>query len=269
MMWLRIDDQFSDHPKLVRAGDLAAWLHVCGLCYCARHLTDGLIPLGQAERMDYSGERIERLVSAGLWEKTEDGYLVHDYLDYNPSRAEVLASREANARYQATWRNKHRGENGAFTQDSKDNSNDNSKGLDKDIVRPFPSPSPSPMRNTDKGATPTSYNDWLRAIKDPKSIGETNGHAVLVRMGQSLYPNFETDGSVYGRVGKLVKKLGSQSQFATLLWTNAARSLVSPLDYLTKAINIKAREDERDPEPPPQRFLTVDRVTGEWVEVAP
>ncbi len=41
MSWIKIDDQFSDHPKIIEAGPLAGWLYVSSLCYCGRYLTDG------------------------------------------------------------------------------------------------------------------------------------------------------------------------------------------------------------------------------------
>lgn len=100
MSWVRIDDQFPDHPKIVRAGPAAAWLYVCGLCYCARYLTDGIVPRGQVRRLadiDDPAAAAAALVGAGLWEETEAGYAVHDYLAYNPDRARVEAIRTARA----------------------------------------------------------------------------------------------------------------------------------------------------------------------------
>ena len=99
MAWVRLDDQFTDHPKVVAAGPLAAWLYVCGLTYCARHLTDGLIPVAQVRQMAASGagKLAAALVAVGLWEEAPGGYRVHDYLEYNPTRAQVLALRQQRA----------------------------------------------------------------------------------------------------------------------------------------------------------------------------
>lgn len=109
MPWISIDDNFPDHPKVTAAGPLAAWLHVCGMAYCGRYLTDGHIPARQIPRLADLDDPLalaERLVEVGLWEEVEGGYLVHDYLKYNPSRAQVEAKREANARRQAAFRNR-------------------------------------------------------------------------------------------------------------------------------------------------------------------
>ena len=51
MAWVKIDDQFADHPKVMQAGPLAAWLYVCGLCYCGRCLTNRLIPYKQLVKL--------------------------------------------------------------------------------------------------------------------------------------------------------------------------------------------------------------------------
>ncbi|WP_325603015.1 hypothetical protein [Nocardioides sp.] len=94
-----MDDQFPDHPKVIAAGPLAKSLFVDGLCYCNRLLTDGLIPRRMALRLaddyaEYTDEDLaQRLVDVGLWETCEDGYRVHDYLDYQPSAEKVKAER--------------------------------------------------------------------------------------------------------------------------------------------------------------------------------
>ena len=98
MTWTKIDDQFYDHPKVVAAGPLGIALFVCGLSYCSRHLTDGFISTVQVRRLidiDNPGDVAEKLVAVGLWERRDGGYQVHDYLEYNPSRAKVEAIRQA------------------------------------------------------------------------------------------------------------------------------------------------------------------------------
>jgi hypothetical protein len=118
--WVRIDDHFASHPKVLMAGPLAGWLHVAALCYCAQHLTDGFVALSavrtladfkevgvsrQANLFEISGsvdalELADRLVDTGLWEAVQRrgrriGFRIHDYLEYNPSKREVEAERAA------------------------------------------------------------------------------------------------------------------------------------------------------------------------------
>jgi hypothetical protein len=50
MPWVRLDEHFGEHPKVLAAGPLAGWLYVMGLGYCNRNLTDGLIPRAMVRR---------------------------------------------------------------------------------------------------------------------------------------------------------------------------------------------------------------------------
>ena len=97
MPWVRIDDRFPEHEKIVAGGPLAIALQVRALCYCARNLTDGRLSRGIVAMMahDLDGFGAADMERAGLWEKTTDGWLVHDYLAYNPSRKQVEAERAA------------------------------------------------------------------------------------------------------------------------------------------------------------------------------
>jgi hypothetical protein len=95
MAWGRLDDSFDAHRKVRRAGLEAVGLHARALSYCAGSLTDGHVdPEWLTERAGRRAERLaEQLVAAGLWEHNSDGFVIHDYLEYNPSREEVEASR--------------------------------------------------------------------------------------------------------------------------------------------------------------------------------
>jgi hypothetical protein len=120
MSWVKLDDGFTDHPKIAHVGAIGAWLQIQALCYCNRNLTDGFIPYGIAQSflargvvrtdargvlwtlgehsghqgldltdVDWPGE----LVTAGLWEEVAGGYRIHDYEHYQPTKAQVLAER--------------------------------------------------------------------------------------------------------------------------------------------------------------------------------
>lgn len=97
MAWLRIDDRVRTHPKIAEAGPSAAWLWFCGICYCREHLTDGFIPKSAvsslAMNLQSPWRHARRLVEVKLWEDALGGYQVHDFLDWNPSKADVIATR--------------------------------------------------------------------------------------------------------------------------------------------------------------------------------
>lgn len=81
MSWARIDDNFPQHPKVVQVGAVAAWLYVCGLCYCRKYHTGGFIPAGAVQGLGVSaaGRLIPHLLNAHLWERADQGFQVHDY----------------------------------------------------------------------------------------------------------------------------------------------------------------------------------------------
>jgi hypothetical protein len=124
--WVRLDDRITEHPKIVEVGPLGLALFVAGLAYCNRNLTDGFIPWATAQKLlswqfleppengdgqnrtvmdigissGLSGADINSdyvvtlLVTAGLWEKRDDGYTIHDFLDSQPSKKQALSARK-------------------------------------------------------------------------------------------------------------------------------------------------------------------------------
>ena len=104
MGWVRLDDRFPDNPKVEMLTDRAFRLHIRGLCYCSEHLTDGGVPRTVARRWGSPKSFLE-LFTARLWDDGVDGrYHIHDYLEYNPSREQVLARRAAqSANARARW----------------------------------------------------------------------------------------------------------------------------------------------------------------------
>jgi hypothetical protein len=111
MTWVKLDDRFPEHPKVAQVGAVTAWLHVCGIAYCNRNLTDGRIPRGIVPALTalqgigfWTGneweeadpfELAESLVEENLWEHDGGDFRIHDYDQYQPARADVLAEKKA------------------------------------------------------------------------------------------------------------------------------------------------------------------------------
>ena len=128
MGWVRVSDDFYDHPKFADVTPLSTALWITGMAYCNRNLTDGYIPSSVALRLldfdglaytvatvgdlggvmedDCSPLAVHDLVRVGLWH--EDGhdcpdcpqpgwrrYYVHDYLVYQPSAEEIKKTQDA------------------------------------------------------------------------------------------------------------------------------------------------------------------------------
>lgn len=93
MPWVKLDDGFFDHPKAIAAGPMARELNFAAWCWCAANMTDGHIPADVIPLLlAKSGNKrvaVTKLLSVGLWIANGDGYIINDYLEYNPSRAET------------------------------------------------------------------------------------------------------------------------------------------------------------------------------------
>jgi hypothetical protein len=92
MTWARFDDGYAQSPKIIGLTDKAFRLHVTAICYAAQMMTDGFIPEA-APRFWQLTKAIPELVGAGLLEVAQGGWAVHDFLEYNPSREQVLNER--------------------------------------------------------------------------------------------------------------------------------------------------------------------------------
>jgi hypothetical protein len=123
MPWGRLDDSLYDHPKLddlpadaevlesfedahddlLRLAALGLWAR--SVSYSNRHLTDGILTRSAVIRkLGGTSELADALVIAGLFERTATGYAIHDFLDFNDSRADVLARRQYDANRKAAQR---------------------------------------------------------------------------------------------------------------------------------------------------------------------
>jgi hypothetical protein len=116
MTWVKLDEHFVDHPKVITAGPLASWLFVAGLCYANRLLTNGFIPKDQLDRLVVQNgthrqdpvKLAHKLCEVNLWKPAtihgQSGYQIHDFLRYQPSRRQVLKARKMGAERQARYR---------------------------------------------------------------------------------------------------------------------------------------------------------------------
>lgn len=111
MPWVRFDDQFPIHRKVDVLSDAAFRLHVSAVCWCARNLTDGFIAaaeLRSVSRARKPDKIAAELVRVGVWREVADGWQIHDYLDYQPSRQKVERERKAKAERQKRWSERRR-----------------------------------------------------------------------------------------------------------------------------------------------------------------
>lgn len=102
MSWAKFDDLYDDNKKIKRAWRSsrgAVALHAMAITYCARHELDGVIDVDWLiDKLPKAAERkkiLATLIEHKLFEIVDDEhYRVHDYLEYNQSRADAEGRRE-------------------------------------------------------------------------------------------------------------------------------------------------------------------------------
>ena len=98
MPWAKIDDDLFAHEKTILAGNEAMGVWVRLLSWSAHNLTNGELPEAIcAEFCQGNLQIIDRLFDAGLLDKIESGYSLHDYLHYNPRASKVRKIRKIRA----------------------------------------------------------------------------------------------------------------------------------------------------------------------------
>lgn len=105
MAWFALDDGFDTHPKVRKAGNAAVGLFTRLGAHAAKHLTEGHLD-GHIVRDYGTAATIRKLITVGMLHEpghgcrkcpnlTDGTYYLHDYLDYNKSRTQIEAAREA------------------------------------------------------------------------------------------------------------------------------------------------------------------------------
>lgn len=158
MAWFRVDDQFGSNPKVmqiprqVRKECLGLWL-LAGV-WSAQHLTDGRVPEYMLEELGTDMSHRDRLVTVGLWSETGDGIAFNDWGDYQPSRAEVMAKREAERVRKEQWRAKKAESRGKVTDASRRDTDGTDASVRAESALPDPTrPDPAPIKEEVAKAT--------------------------------------------------------------------------------------------------------------------
>lgn len=104
MPWVRFEPDYPTHEKITPLSSLAKLLDVFGIMYSSAHLRDGR--LSQTDIATVAAlagitrplRPLRELVEVNRWDAQADGgYLIHDILEYQPPREQVLADRAAAA----------------------------------------------------------------------------------------------------------------------------------------------------------------------------
>lgn len=93
MSWIFIDDKIGHHPKCIQAG-CSSWIWVCCIGYSKKFLTNGFVPDSAISTIAGGVANIKQhcvlLAKSGLLDRVKNGYLVHDFLDFNKSKTAII-----------------------------------------------------------------------------------------------------------------------------------------------------------------------------------
>jgi len=95
--WVKTSDAWFEEARIEEIGADAAMLHLSGLAYSARHITNGLVPHRALRRLYPVADvdaALKTLTEAGLWRPTDGGFLAVDWADHILSADEVEHLRE-------------------------------------------------------------------------------------------------------------------------------------------------------------------------------
>lgn len=198
MAWIRLDDHFDENPKILAAGPASAWIWLRCLAYCNRNLTDGFVPEIIAHERCASADPIDaaaRLESAGLWKRVDGGYQIHDYLDYQGSKAQILEARAATRKRVQAFRRRR-------------NAVTNADG--NDVCTPSPTPkkkegASESLSSSSRSGPSTHMGDTGTASRSrfvPPSLREVEAYCSERRNGvdpQAWLDHYESNGWRVGR----------------------------------------------------------------------
>src|SRR4051812_33340208 len=169
MPWARFEDDFLGNQKLATLSTAAIALDMASIIYSARELRDGQLTVTDVQIIA-TLIHIRRwqpvaaeVVRVNRWSSPDEGdcYAIHDYLDYQPSRQQVLTERAAAAgRMRRVRANTGR----TFGRTSPERSPE----VRKKFADPVPGPGPGPERSTNVPLT--------SPLPPPQAEGETAPH---------------------------------------------------------------------------------------------
>ena len=146
MGWVRLDDNFADHPKVIALSDKAFRLFITGLCYSNRQLTDGIIPyqIVNAWVGDDPMKPSDELEDQNLWERVGKGFMIRSYTEYQPTKEKVNKkrdeARERLRRYREKQGNANETENKRHPQPNPTQPNPNIEIKDNYSLEVIPQP---------------------------------------------------------------------------------------------------------------------------------
>lgn len=258
MPWAKIDDDYPTNGKVMEADNETVLFHLFSIFFCAKNLTDGKLTKGQARTVrngrGLPPSVVDEALRVGFLETRGDGYYVHDYPQYNPTKEQVEAEKEATRVRVARFRTPekpssldHANEGSTVSNGvTSPVTNGDSNGVSTlSPVPGTPDPVPGPIPEKEEALVHTSAatvvapivslavtcRELLEECAATTKKGAVIGKAYLVAFGNETPPN-------YGRLSKLSQDAGGPQDLIKLIFRVAPtfENWGNPHDYLTKAV---------------------------------
>src|SRR5215831_14624027 len=165
----RLDMGWHANPKILALPVVGMALHAWSISYCDATRSDGVIPEGAWPAKLAPG--VKHLRAAHIYEPAPTGYYLHDYLDYNRSRAQIAeigTLRAAAGRASGQAKREQRVEQSVEQKPSKPPSKTAANGQHFAEQRGTPGPGPGLTPGTDLSSYLPDHDD-LPPGSDPVS----------------------------------------------------------------------------------------------------
>lgn len=213
MVWFKVDDQLPLNRKMVcvSIGAVGLWVEAGALASASQ--TDGQVlkRLLHALHPDATEELADELVKAGLWEDCGDYWQIHDFLDYNPPKSEIEASKarrskagkKGGLRSGKTRRSKSEA-NGEANASASAQANAEANAQ----AKTNPVPVPVPYISTDVDISPkppTGVDREERTFREPSSEPTKD-----FKQFWSLYPNHDYPDAAVREFKRVLRRTGTE-----------------------------------------------------------
>jgi hypothetical protein len=200
MAWGRCDDGFYRHDKVaeldeeMRKGCVALfWL---AISWCNDRLTDGRIPPGTLRILGAHVAEAEELVRVGLWDTDAPGWQVHDFLNYNRSRAQVEQDRiqrtlAGKAGATKRWHSDSDSLNGSHGESPSEMHGDDDGRTDSEPLSEMDAPSPVPRTPVVPGPALSAREKYPNLTTDAIAALERLTGRSWSRAGQRQLDEFD------------------------------------------------------------------------------
>lgn len=191
--FFRVDVGFWDHPKAIAAGRDGRGLYLCSIAWSRSQLTDGRIPayvlpllaFKDGMPIDSASAAADRLIEVGLWERTADGWQIHDYAEHQQTTDDIEKQR-------AEWRDRKNAQRTREAQQTPDNVTGDSRVIPTDV--PPPESESESEKSPEKSPSSSSGPLTVARANSPQTTDDDRTRTIIEAIGRADHLKAIADG---------------------------------------------------------------------------